>query len=42
MVFPDAFITDEELEIFKEKNNRHMRLRELLLEYSAESTMIVM
>nr|QCG86252.1 Na+/K+/2Cl- cotransporter [Cypridopsis vidua] len=38
----DAFITDEELEIFKEKNNRHMRLRELLLEYSAESTMVVM
>ncbi|CAG0912314.1 unnamed protein product [Notodromas monacha] len=38
----DAYITDEELEIFRERNNRHMRLRELLLEHSATSTMIIM
>jgi solute carrier family 12 sodium/potassium/chloride transporter 2 len=35
-------ITDGEMERFKEKNNRHMRLRELLLQHSAASTMIFM
>ncbi|XP_047122244.1 bumetanide-sensitive sodium-(potassium)-chloride cotransporter-like [Schistocerca piceifrons] len=36
------YITDSELFALKEKTNRHMRLRELLLEYSISSTFVVM
>lgn len=35
-------ITESELLALKEKTNRHMRIRELLLQYSMESTFIVM
>lgn len=37
-----TYITDSELLALKEKTNRHMRIRELLLQYSKESTFIVM
>ncbi|XP_066994465.2 bumetanide-sensitive sodium-(potassium)-chloride cotransporter isoform X2 [Anabrus simplex] len=36
------YITDSELIALKEKTNRHMRLRELLLQYSQNSTFVVM
>jgi solute carrier family 12 sodium/potassium/chloride transporter 2 len=35
-------ITKSELINLREQNNRHIRLRELLLEYSYEATLIVM
>lgn len=35
-------IPDSELLLLSEKTNRHMRLRELLLQYSQESTFVVM
>ncbi|CAM6031305.1 unnamed protein product, partial [Sphagnum compactum] len=35
-------ITDSELIALKDKNNRHVRLRELLSQYSKDSTLIVM
>lgn len=35
-------ITDAELMALREKTNRHLRLRELLLTHSKESTFIVM
>ncbi|PNF22995.1 hypothetical protein B7P43_G10392 [Cryptotermes secundus] len=37
-----TYITDSELIALREKTNRHMRIRELLLQYSKESTFIVM
>jgi len=36
------YITDSEMLALMEKTNRHMRIRELLLQYSKESTFIVM
>lgn len=39
---PDMVIGDAELLSMKEKTNRHMRLRELLFEHSANSNLIVM
>jgi hypothetical protein len=36
------YITDSEMLALTEKTNRHMRIRELLLQYSKESTFIVM
>ncbi|RXG73338.1 Solute carrier family 12 member 2 [Armadillidium vulgare] len=38
----DLSISDEELSLLKEKTNRHLRLRELLLENSQNSSLIVM
>ncbi|XP_075209863.1 bumetanide-sensitive sodium-(potassium)-chloride cotransporter-like [Lycorma delicatula] len=38
----NKYITDSELLLLKEKTNRHLRLRELLLQHSTESTFIVM
>lgn len=35
-------ITESELLATKEKTRRHLRLRELLLEYSMDSSLIVM
>ncbi|XP_046651512.1 solute carrier family 12 member 3-like isoform X1 [Daphnia pulicaria] len=35
-------ITEEELEIFQYKTNRHLKLRELLLDHSSDSNMVVM
>ncbi|RXG73339.1 hypothetical protein Avbf_06256 [Armadillidium vulgare] len=35
------WITDEELSSRKEKTNRHLRIRELLLEHSKEASLIV-
>ncbi|KAK7794717.1 hypothetical protein R5R35_009612 [Gryllus longicercus] len=37
-----TYITDTELIALQEKTNRHMRLRELLLQHSQESTFVVM
>jgi len=39
---PDTVIGEMELLALKEKTNRHMRLRELLLEHSSSSNLIVM
>ncbi|ODM98389.1 Bumetanide-sensitive sodium-(potassium)-chloride cotransporter [Orchesella cincta] len=39
---PETVIGDAELLAMKEKTNRHMRLRELILEHSASSNLIVM
>ncbi|RWS05726.1 solute carrier family 12 member 2-like protein, partial [Dinothrombium tinctorium] len=40
--FPPTRITKNELITLKELTNRHIRLRELLLQYSANATLIVM
>nr|CAD7394205.1 unnamed protein product [Timema cristinae] len=37
-----AVITKTELHTLREKTNRHMRIRELLLQYSVDSTFVVM
>jgi solute carrier family 12 sodium/potassium/chloride transporter 2 len=37
-----ASVTDADLAELKEKTNRHLRLRELLLEHSKEAALIVM
>ncbi|KAJ4451627.1 hypothetical protein ANN_03096, partial [Periplaneta americana] len=37
-----TYITESELLALKDKTNRHMRIRELLLQYSKESTFVVM
>jgi len=39
---PDMVIGDAELFALKEKTNRHLRLRELLMDHSAKSNLIVM
>lgn len=39
---PETQITNEELFSLREKTNRHLRLRELLLEYSEKSNLIAM
>ncbi|PSN39492.1 Bumetanide-sensitive sodium-(potassium)-chloride cotransporter [Blattella germanica] len=41
-VSKQTYITDSELLALKEKSNRHMRIRELLLQYSKDSTFVVM
>lgn len=38
----EAAITESELIALKDKNNRHIRLRELLLKYSIDASLIVM
>lgn len=38
----NSLITEAELLALKDKSNRHMRLRELLLQHSSEATLIVM
>jgi solute carrier family 12 sodium/potassium/chloride transporter 2 len=38
----EPIITDAELSSMKERNNRHMRLYELLQQHSKNSTMIIM
>ncbi|KAH9425070.1 hypothetical protein DERP_011798 [Dermatophagoides pteronyssinus] len=38
----DFLITNDDLEQFKEKNNRNIRLRELLLQHSKDARLIVM
>lgn len=38
----DCVITDLELQTLKDKTNRQLRLRELLLENSSKSTLVVM
>lgn len=38
----DCVITDMELQTLKDKTNRQLRLRELLLENSSKSTFVVM
>lgn len=40
--FNQTLITESDLLSFKDKNYRHMRLREILKEYSEESNLIVM
>jgi len=40
--FVDDGIKESELTAMKEKTNRHLRLRELLLENSQEANLIVM
>lgn len=40
--FVDDSIKESELTAMKEKTNRHLRLRELLLENSQEANLIVM
>ena len=35
-------ITEWELETFKYKTNRHLKLRELLLDHSSDSNLVVM
>ncbi|KAJ9588117.1 hypothetical protein L9F63_018508, partial [Diploptera punctata] len=37
-----TYITDSELLALKDKTNRHLRMRELLLQYSKDSTFVVM
>ncbi|KAK0180493.1 hypothetical protein PV327_006129 [Microctonus hyperodae] len=39
---PDCIITDLELQTLREKTNRQLRIRELLLENSSQSTLVVM
>lgn len=39
---PETTVGDAELVAQKEKTNRHLRLRELLLEHSKDANMIVM
>jgi solute carrier family 12 sodium/potassium/chloride transporter 2 len=39
---PECCIRESELKAMKDKNNRHIRLRELLLEHSSEASLIVM
>lgn len=41
-IFIDDVIKESELTAMKEKTNRHLRLRELLLENSQEANLIVM
>lgn len=41
-IFVDDVIKESELTAMKEKTNRHLRLRELLLENSQEANLIVM
>lgn len=38
----DCIITDSELQTLREKTNRQLRIRELLLENSSRSTLVVM
>ena len=35
-------ILEEELNVFRDKTNRHLRLRELLIDHSSDSSLIVM
>lgn len=35
-------ITEEQLEMFQYKTNRHLKLRELLLDHSSDSNLVVM
>lgn len=42
MHFVAVHITDAELLAMKDKTNRHLRLRELILEHSTASSLIVM
>lgn len=42
LIFVDDVIKESELTAMKEKTNRHLRLRELLLENSQEANLIVM
>ena len=42
MIISGSIIKDSELLAMKDKTNRHLRLRELLLENSMEANLIVM
>jgi hypothetical protein len=42
LAFTDCIITDSELAAHREKTGRHLRLRELLLENSKDSNLVVM
>lgn len=42
MFFVECCVTDLELQTLRDKTNRQLRLRELLLENSSQSTLVVM
>lgn len=42
MFFLECCVTDLELQTLRDKTNRQLRLRELLLENSSQSTLVVM
>ena len=42
LCFAEQYVSEEELKILEEKTNRQLRLKELLMEYSKDSSLIVM
>ncbi len=40
--FSETFVSDEELKLLEDKTNRQLRLKELLIEYSKDSSLVVM
>lgn len=42
LILDGTYISETELLTLKDKSNRHMRLRELVMEYSRRSDLVVM
>lgn len=40
--FAEMYVSDEDLKLLEDKTNRQLRLRELLLEHSNNSSLVVM